>query len=77
MSVGRVKEDADKKGEICKVIDLVLNPNVTAELLKDASMQTFFIELIKSYILEKHKIELVGSIFLKLCEFSRVFQKRI
>jgi len=61
MSVGRVKEDSDKKGEICKVIDVVMNPNVVDNLITDNNMQLFLIELLKSYILEKHKIELIGS----------------
>lgn len=26
MSVGRLKEDHDKKGDICKVVDAVINP---------------------------------------------------
>lgn len=64
MSVGRVKEDNDKKGEICKVIDVILNPNVVDNLMKDNNMQMFLIELLKSYILEKHKLELSGSIYL-------------
>ena len=62
MSVGKVKEDNDKKGEICKVIDVIMNPNVVDNVLKDANLQQFLIELLKSYIHEKHKMELIGSI---------------
>ena len=62
MSVGRVKEESDKKGEICKVIDVILNPKVVETLLIDINLQLFFIELLKSYIMEKHKIELLGSL---------------
>ena len=58
MSVGRVKEDNDKKGEICKVIDVILNPTIVQNIEKDANLQLFFIELLKSYIMEKHKIDL-------------------
>lgn len=65
MSVGRVKEDNDKKGEICKVIDVILNPIVADNLIQDANLQLFFVELIKSYIMEKHKIDLCGSRFFK------------
>ena len=61
MSVGKVKEDNDKKGEICKVIDVIMNPNVVDNVLKDANLQQFLIELLKSYIHEKHKMELIGS----------------
>lgn len=70
MSVGKVKEDNDKKGEICKVIDVIMNPNVVDNVLKDANLQQFLIELLKSYIHEKHKMELIGS-------FSKYYFKMV
>jgi len=41
MSMGRLKEDHDKKGDICKVVDVVMNPNTVAKVKNDVSMYEF------------------------------------
>jgi len=58
MSLGKVKEDHDKKGDICKVVDAVLNPKVIEAVLKDVWMLQLMEQLLLHYINEKYKIEL-------------------
>ena len=50
MSVGPIKEDHDisinclqiLEGDICKVIDLVVNPGIAKRLEKEAPLKEFF-----------------------------------
>jgi hypothetical protein len=55
MSVGNIKEDHDAskylfveslEGELCKVIDIVINPNVAENIKKDKNIREFFCSLI-------------------------------
>ena len=50
MSVGTVKEDNDKKGDVCKVVDIIINPNIQEKIFKDINLKNFFIELVTTYI---------------------------
>ena len=70
MSVGRIKEDHDKKKHICKVIDIIINTRVADDLKKDAGLKDFFNELLKNYIFEKYKLELTGCKFYDNCNYD-------
>ena len=50
MSVGNVKEDNDKKGEICKVVDIIINPNIEKSIFAVDDLKIFFGELVSTYI---------------------------
>lgn len=49
------------EGDICKVIDLVVNPEVAANIQKDENLRVFFCSLIQSYILQKYNLKLQDS----------------
>jgi hypothetical protein len=42
MSVGMIKEDSDIKGDPCKVVDVVMNPSVVENIVKDTGVRLFF-----------------------------------
>lgn len=42
MSVGSIKEDSDVKGDPCKVVDVVMNPAVVDNIVKDVNVRLFF-----------------------------------
>lgn len=42
MSVGSIKEDSDIKGDPCKVVDVVMNPTVVDNIVKDINVRLFF-----------------------------------
>lgn len=64
MSVGSIKEDHDvsmfiylfQEGEICKVVDVIVNPNVAESMNKDTMVKEFFCGLVQNYFLEKFKL---------------------
>lgn len=49
MSVGSLKEDFDKNNQICKVIDVVLNPKIVEEMEKDSNFQATVMNLFEYY----------------------------
>ena len=53
--------------DICKIVDVIMNPNVVKNVKKDAGLQEFLTELLRSYLFEKYKVEIVGS---KLFSFT-------
>ena len=38
MSVGVIRDDRDKKNELCRVVDVVINPNVANNLKVNVSI---------------------------------------
>lgn len=60
MSMGEVREEFDKSNKPCKVIDVIINPEICSELQKQTGLELlrFFKELLVSYVAQKHKIEL-------------------
>ena len=58
MSVGNIKEDNDKKGDICKVVDIIIAPKIEEAIAATADLKVFFAELVANYIMQKHKIEI-------------------
>ena len=56
MSVGPLKEDHDKQNNMCRVVDVVLHPNVVNNVKTDQALCQFLKELLLSYLKEKHKI---------------------
>ncbi|EAR96395.1 pre-RNA processing PIH1/Nop17 protein (macronuclear) [Tetrahymena thermophila SB210] len=58
MSLGRLKEDNDKKGDLCKVVDAIVNPKVADNLQKDPGLSQFFIQLLQGYCETKYKVTL-------------------
>jgi hypothetical protein len=60
MSMGEVREEFDKSNKPCKVIDVIINPEICSELQKVDRLGNyfaFFKELLVSYVAQKHKIE--------------------
>lgn len=49
------------EGNICKVVDAVMNPQVIEAVKKDSGLLTFLAEILINYIYEKHKIKLTSS----------------
>jgi len=39
MSVGKIREDHDKLGDICKVVDAIMNPKVVELAKKETALQ--------------------------------------
>jgi hypothetical protein len=83
MSLGKVKEDNDKKGQICKVVDAVMNPNTIDAVHKDPGLKSFMMEILATYIAEKYKIKLKPNFTVpklkykgKSIEFQRVKGKK-
>lgn len=64
MSMGRVKEDTDKSnhldnnsdGNVCKVVDVVLNPKIVSTAETTPEILVFTGQIIGNYLLEKYKI---------------------
>lgn len=56
MSMGRVREDNDKKGVPCKTLDVVMNTKIVETAEKTADIFYFMAQIISNYLLEKHKI---------------------
>ena len=58
MSMGEVREEFDKSNKPCKVIDVIINPEICSELQKQTGLDLlrFFKELLVSYVAQKHKI---------------------
>lgn len=70
MSLGRVKEDHDKKGNICKVVDAAMNPQVIEAVRKDNGLLQLLAEILMNYVFEKHKIKLTESKGYLIAEFN-------
>lgn len=63
MSMGVMKEDRDKSsflfiwdGNVCKVVDVVMNPRIIATAETNPDIFQFMAQIIANYLLEKHKI---------------------
>jgi len=56
MSVGKIKEDHDANGGACKVVDVVINPNIAKAMETDVGLKDFFQNLLLTYMNEKYKI---------------------
>ena len=42
MSVGTIKEGNDVKGDVCKIVDVILNPNVVENIKNNFQIRNFF-----------------------------------
>jgi hypothetical protein len=59
------------EGEMCKVVDVVVNPKVAETLLQDINTKQFFVTLIQNYFFEKFKLKLKeGTKFQTNLEFT-------
>ena len=58
MSVGNIREDFDKKGSPCQVIDVIWNPETIKKARKEPLYKQGLAELSFEYIKEKHGLEL-------------------
>lgn len=58
MSVGTLKEDHDKQNNICRVVDVILHPNIVQTVKTDESLRQFVRELLVSYLKEKFKLDI-------------------
>ncbi|CAG9315057.1 PIH1D1 [Blepharisma stoltei] len=58
LSLGNPKSDFDKKGGICRVYDVIVNPTVLQKAQDDAQTRQLLMELCASHIAQKHKQEL-------------------
>jgi hypothetical protein len=58
MSLGKLKEDHDNskicvltsENEVCKVVDVIINPKVYENVVKDDGLKQFLEELLRNYI---------------------------
>lgn len=58
LSMGERREEHDKKGEACMVIDVIWAPATIAECLKSAQFRQVVVELAFNYVQQKYGIEL-------------------
>lgn len=58
MSVGNPVEDFDKKGEPCVSFDLVANPHIVEECVKEPAFKESVISICMAAVSQKHKVEL-------------------
>lgn len=58
LSMGERREEHDKKGEACMVIDVIWSPQTIAECLKSAQFRQCVIELAFDYVNQKYGIQL-------------------
>ncbi|KRW98808.1 hypothetical protein PPERSA_10579 [Pseudocohnilembus persalinus] len=58
MSFGTVREDHDNKGDICKVVDVIVNPNVIDAVKKDIQMNEFLKQMLANFVEQKYKIKI-------------------
>lgn len=56
MSMGQPREDSDKKGTPCKVVDVVMNNRIVETAEKTADIFYFMAQILANHLLEKHKI---------------------
>lgn len=50
MSFGAIREDSDKKGDICSVLDVIINPNVLETVKKDEALNDFLQQMLANYV---------------------------
>jgi len=58
LSLGTMREDFDKKGEPCRVVDIIWNPNSVKKCTKDMLFRQGMVELAFGYMREKFQMEL-------------------
>mmetsp|Transcript_32970 Transcript_32970/g.57911 ORF Transcript_32970/g.57911 Transcript_32970/m.57911 type:complete len:327 (+) Transcript_32970:1557-2537(+) len=58
LSLGPPRPDFDKKGNICTVFDVIVNPSVLSASKKDPVYRQLLVELSFTYITQKHSREL-------------------
>ncbi|GBF96758.1 hypothetical protein Rsub_09614 [Raphidocelis subcapitata] len=58
ISVGSLRGDADKRGEACGAVDVVLNSGVLAAAARHRPLKAFLIDLVLSQVGQKHGLEL-------------------
>ena len=83
LSLGNVREDNDKKGEIAQVYDVIWNPTTIERCKTDPSFRQIVVELAFNHILQrgKHQLDLRFSIPKmkykgKTVQFQRVRAKK-
>ena len=64
LSLGEVKEDNDKSGNICQVYDIIWNPIAVKRAQEEPSFRQLMVELAVAHIKQKRKHELSISISL-------------
>jgi hypothetical protein len=64
LSLGNVREDNDKKGEIAQVYDVIWNPTTIERCKTDPSFRQIVVELAFNHILQRsqHQLDLRFSI---------------
>lgn len=58
LSMGEKREEHDKKGEPCMVIDVIWSPKTIEKCLQDAAFRQSVIDLAFNYVNQKYGIEL-------------------